>query len=97
MNSTTASAASRGALKVITARYDNMHVIMACRTVDDFMAVTRIPRGMINGESGNYTEKEVAMANIGVPFARPVKDYTAPFVEWTKPPSSATRKRGARR
>ena len=80
-----ASAASRGALKVLAGHYDGMRVILACRTRDDFMSVTRIPRHAIYGESGNAEEVRVAMGSIGTPFARPLKSLADCWIEWYRP------------
>lgn len=93
MNLSTASAVSRGSLKTLTGHYDGKRVVLACRTVEDFLAVTRIPRGFVYGESGNYEEIAVAMANIGTPYARPLKDLNAPFTEWQRPTATQRKRR----
>jgi hypothetical protein len=80
--------AARTALKVLAGHYDNTRVILACRTKEDFKAVTRIPHENIYGPTTNQAEVAVAMKTIGTPFGRPIRALDGEWTEWTKPPSS---------
>jgi hypothetical protein len=83
----------RGDLKVFTGHYDNSRVIMACRTKDDFMAVTRLEKQHIYGVTANSQEIAAAMASVGTPLARNIRSIDGEFTEWQKPSKSEIKRR----
>ena len=83
----------RGDMKVFAGHYDNSRVILACRTKEDFMAVTRLPKVNIYGLTSNTQEIAVAMASVGTPLARNIRSLDGEFVEWKKPSNAEIKRR----
>jgi hypothetical protein len=83
----------RGDMKVFAGHYATMRIILACRTKDDFMAVTRLPKSNIYGVTSNAQEIAAAMATIGTPLARNIRSLDSEFTEWQKPSNAEIKRR----
>jgi hypothetical protein len=83
----------RGDMKVFAGHYATMRIILACRTKDDFMAVTRLPKANIYGVTSNAQEIAAAMASVGTPLARNIRSLDGEFVEWQKPSNAEIKRR----
>jgi hypothetical protein len=83
----------RGEMKVFAGYFDNMRVILACRTKEDFMAVTRLPKNNCYGPTANSEEIKAAMAAPGTPLARNIRALDGEFTEWRKPSNSEVKRR----
>jgi len=80
-------------LKVFAGHYDNCRIILACRSKDEFLALTSIPKSNFYGTTANAGEIAVAMKRPGTSLARNIRSLDGEFLPWTKPSNNEIKKR----